>query len=162
MHIFLSKCLISIYFMGFHPFYVGITEINYNESSHSLEITLRFFTDDFENALSKHSDMNILLTHEDALQKYAPQIERYIKEKLEIILAGKKAHLNYVGSESDEEAIWTYLEVKNIREISEVLIRNEIFFELFDTQMHLVHFNVAGKKKSYQLNRRKPEAKFSR
>lgn len=161
MLIFLTSQLISIYLLVFHPFYVGITEVYYNKNSKSLEITLKLFTDDFENALSKHSGRNILLNCDEAIQKYAPLLESYINEKLGIRLAGQKAQLIYLGSEVDDEAIWNYLEVKNIGGLSEIIIRNEIFFEIFENQMHLVHFNVAGKKKSYQLNRRKPEATYS-
>ncbi|MCC5931701.1 MAG: hypothetical protein JJU28_20815 [Cyclobacteriaceae bacterium] len=162
MPIFLIRYLISIYLLGTHPFYVGITEINYNKNIDNLEITLRLFTDDFENALRNRSGLNILLSNEEALQKYSPLIESYIKEKLRVSFSDKAGEIIFLGSEIDDEAIWSYLEVKNIHGASDIIIRNEIFFELFDTQMHLIHFNIAGKKKSYQLNRKNPEAKFTR
>ena len=37
----------------FHPFYVSVTEVNQNVSEKTLEISCKFFADDFENILEK-------------------------------------------------------------------------------------------------------------
>ena len=62
----LSKCLFFL-FVSFafpkagdpspkaavHPFYVSVTEINQNAAEKSLEISCKFFADDFEQTLEK-------------------------------------------------------------------------------------------------------------
>src|SRR6218665_2646707 len=38
---------------AFHAFHTSLTEIQYNARDKSLEVTIRLFTDDLENALTK-------------------------------------------------------------------------------------------------------------
>ena len=43
-----------------HPFYIAMTDINFNKQDKALEVSVRIFTDDFESALRKHhSGINI-------------------------------------------------------------------------------------------------------
>ena len=50
----LYQWLIVAYTALIHPFFVSMTDINYNDNNKSLEISVRIFTDDLENTLRKY------------------------------------------------------------------------------------------------------------
>ncbi|HXL58320.1 MAG TPA: DUF6702 family protein, partial [Chitinophagaceae bacterium] len=52
--------LLMIAYVGLiHPFFVSMTDINYNSKEKELEISVRIFTDDFENTLRKYHSTKI-------------------------------------------------------------------------------------------------------
>ncbi len=55
MHIFLRNILIYICFfttlkanVSVHPFYVGVSEIEYDQSDSTIKVSIRLFTDDLQ------------------------------------------------------------------------------------------------------------------
>ena len=88
MWFILSKWLLALTFLSspkagekaaarkdIHPFYVSVTEINHNASEKSLEMSFKFFTDDFEHVLEKSNkaQLDILSDKEKAaFDKYIP------------------------------------------------------------------------------------------
>jgi len=134
-----------------HPFYVSVTEINYNKASRSLEIAFKAFTDDLETALKKKfqtpTDLLSLKDRELASRRLA----EYIMSRLGIRINDKPVSLKFLGFEQEREAIWSYLEAEPAPEPGKIEIVNSILYDSFDQQIHLVHVMVDGKRKSAKL-----------
>ena len=148
--ILFSKFLM-LFITNLHPFHVTVSEIYHNQKNHSLEITMKLFVDDFEKAINSNHDQELNL-YEDYNEKTARQfIASYIKGHFVITLNKKSISLNYLGSEIENDAIWCYLEAKEIGTIDDFQITSKILLDIYDDQMNLVHFEEKDKIKSFQL-----------
>ena len=106
---FLYTALFSL----FHPFYISMTDVNYNDKSHELEISVRIFTDDFENTLRKqHKEINIDIEHPSNQTQMNGFVNDYIQKHLFFTVNGKPMPISFSGYERENESIWTYLEIK--------------------------------------------------
>lgn len=135
----------------FHPFYISLTEIRYNQQSESLEIAQKIFWDDLEVALGDIHGIKVDFlnpTDRDALEEMA---KAYLLQKNEITVNGKKVTPQYLGFEIEEEAAWFYLEIKNVAKPQRVNIRNEVLLDHFEGQQNIVNFYVDKRPKSLIL-----------
>ncbi len=135
----------------FHPFYISLTEIRYNPTSQTLEISQKIFWDDLEIALGDVYDAQVdFLKPADkkALEKMA---ENYLLSNNQILINGKKINLSYLGYEIEEEAVWFYLESEKIPNPKNVEIKNDILLKHFEGQQNIVNFYKEKKPKSLIL-----------
>jgi len=135
-----------------HPFHVGVCEIFHNSDTQSLEISMKFFIDDFEVALQQNGYSDYILNDSSD----AEFINQYLKNRFIITVNKQKLSLKMVGFEIQEDAVLCYLEVKNIKEISQVEILNSVMMELFEDQINLTHFQYKGNMKSIQATKDQP------
>jgi len=150
----------SVFFLcSFHPFYVNVTDIKYDQKSKTLQISCRTFTDDLEKALEKSNSSSIDLLHPKDKDKADKLINAYIQKHLTISINGKKQVLNYIGYEQEEEAIWSYFEISNIGAPSSVNIESSILYDVEETQMGIVHIDINDNKQSSKLTN--PEKQLS-
>jgi hypothetical protein len=150
------SCLIS------HPLHVSVAEIEYDEKEKELEIMMRIFVDDLENAIRLHQrkgDLDVLNppsgTSTDNL------ISSYVHNHFKIALDGKDQAIRYLGQEIEGEALVCYLLVSNVKKWSTIEVGNSILCELFDDQSNLVHVTIGDKVKSMRLVRDKPTGRLS-
>ncbi|MBA4850577.1 DUF6702 family protein [Emticicia sp. BO119] len=136
----------------FHAFHTSLTEIQYNAREKSLEITIRLFTDDLENALTKlNNGQKIMIggknDNSDAV------LNKYIQQHFAIITPQKqKRPINYLGKELEGDATWVYIEIPESQVIKDHVLYNDLMQEMFDDQTNLVNFFYAGQKKTFLFN----------
>ena len=138
-------------FTAVHKYYISVTQINYVQDKQSVQITSRIFIDDFENLLRARYDENITLASGDELKTTDSYIEKYLTEKLEIVINNKKAKLNFIGKEYDVDIVKCYLEIEGITSIESMEIKNKVLFDLFDDQQNIVKTKINSKQKSFIL-----------
>ena len=152
------KLLFSVFISlisGFHPFHVSVCDIEHDPQTKALQISQRIFMDDLAVGLQTFHNMDYVDTYApEDVKKLDSLIGEYIKAKLFIVVDGKEAKLNYLGSELEGDARWCYLEVSNIASVSELDISNVILFETFTDQENIVHVKVKDALKSYKLNKK--------
>lgn len=144
---------------SFHPFYVTVTEINHNAADNNLEISCKIFTDDFETTLSKAYGVKIDLFNPKDKALVEKQIAEYVKKHLQLKLDSKAAKLEFVGFERENEAVWSYFQVSNTNAPKRIDIVNNLLYESFDEQIHLIHITVGANRKSTKL--KNPETNYS-
>lgn len=134
-----------------HPFYISVTEMNYNETSGSLEISCKVFTDDLQTALGKiyTEKPDLFLDKNKALAN--KQIAGYLGKHLSIKIDGQPFLPNFLGFERENEAAWSYLEATHTPEPKTIEITNSILYDSFNQQINLVHVTVKGQRKSAKL-----------
>jgi hypothetical protein len=139
----LYNFIISVFllFQGlFHPFYISLTEIKYRAGENTLEISQKVFWDDLELELTDLYKSKIDFLKPKDKADLNRKLKQYILLNNEIIVNGKKAELNYLGYEIEEDAVWFYLEAKQIPLPKKVEIRNSILHKHFDSQQNIINF----------------------
>ncbi|HWV33738.1 MAG TPA: DUF6702 family protein, partial [Dyadobacter sp.] len=106
----LSSLLLLTSFKPKHDYHVSVTQMQYNASSRSFEVSIRIFTDDLEKALSQsHSKQRFVIKDNDQNDRF---VEEYIRKSFVLTDSQKKNTLiKYVGKEQEADATWVYLEI---------------------------------------------------
>ena len=143
-----------------HPFYVSVSEINYNATDKTLEISCKVFTDDFETTLKNATKLPVDMYKPKDSAQLEGFISAYIQKHLQIKLDGKPVRIEYVGHELEEQSTWNYFQISNIAPPKKIEIFNDIFHESFDKQINIMHITVNGNRKSMKLDYPSTEAKF--
>ena len=143
-----------------HPFFVSMTDINYNENAKSLEISVRIFTDDFENTLRKYHTEKIDILHPADKEAMNGYVRDYIQQHLQLKINDKTVQLSFVGYEQQSESIWSYFEVNNVDTVNKVSIVNTLLHDYNTNQINMMHVKVKDKEQSEKLNYPEKEAVF--
>ncbi len=144
-----------------HPFFVSKVEINHNAKSKSVEITMKIFTDDFENTLKKYGKTTIDLTGTTQKEETDKVIDNYVKEKLKISIDNSPALLQYMGYEITKESVWVYFEVDNIAACKKMDIDCSLLYDYKKEQMNIIQAKANGKEENYKLDYPKSKISFS-
>ncbi|WP_255474038.1 DUF6702 family protein [Pontibacter qinzhouensis] len=137
-----------------HDYHASITDISYNPKTQRLEVAIKVFMDDLEDALSKKTKGKIVYSKaahvQQHLQAYLQQHLVFEQEK------GKPLQHHFLGSEAETDAVWAYVEVPVQHATLPLLVHNTVLMELFNDQMNIVNINSKGKTNSllFQKNDR--------
>ena len=136
-----------------HPIHLSICEIHHNPVSKKLEISLKIFTDDLEEALLMQGTPPQYIATDKERKEANQHIFRYIQEGFWIIENGKKVQLSWVGKELSEDlmAVWCYMESEPIGLSKNVIFKNCILMELFSDQKNILHAHWYDNKKQHEL-----------
>jgi hypothetical protein len=137
---------------GVHPFHVSTTEINFNATDKTLEITCKIFTDDFENILRKNYKTKVDLSDAKMKEAMDKLVSDYVKKNLQLKVDGKAIALSYLGFEMDGAAVNTYLQGEGITAVKKIEAVNSLMYDMFDDQISIMHVTVSGKRKSTKLD----------
>ncbi|WP_341226287.1 DUF6702 family protein [uncultured Arcticibacterium sp.] len=124
-----------------HDFHTSLTEMNYNPSSNSFEITMRVFTDDFQEAIEQSSGKKNIVLNDEAIE---PFVKKYINRHFAFVKGKEVKFANYLGIEAEPDASWIYLELPYSKELESYSILNTILMELFDDQNNLLNLLKDG------------------
>lgn len=146
---------IFMFFLGwkvlFHPFYLSLTEIRYNNTNQSLEIAQKIFWDDLEVALGNKNKTKVDFLNPKNKADLEKMVQAYLLEKNEIKVNGQTAKLSYLGFEIEEDAAWFYMEATNIPLPKKVEIKSDILMESFESQQNIINFYLDKSPKSLIL-----------
>jgi hypothetical protein len=135
-----------------HPFHIAVTEVNQNSKDKSLEISCKFFADDFEQVIEKNykTSLDITAGKDKALfDKYIPD---YINRHLMFTVDGKPSGLNYVGYQTEKESVHCFLNIANIGSVKKIDIANNLLHDFSTDQINIMHLTINGKRQSTSLN----------
>ncbi len=145
------KPLASLFIAVMHPFFVSVIDINHNEKEATIEISVRCFTNDLEKMIAADTKTTIDLSAPSQKNKGDALLKAYLTKRLNLSVNGNKSTLDYVGFEIQKESTWTYFEIKNIKQLSQLNVLCEILFGVNDQQINIFHVNAKGVRKSYEL-----------
>lgn len=143
-----------------HDYHASITDVTYNPKTQNLEVALRVFTDDLENALSVRNKSKVAYSSQsDKVKQYlADYVNASVSFELE---KGKPLKQRFVGSEEETDVVWLYFEVPVQRaSLSQLYVKNAVFTELFNDQMNVVNINYKGKTNSVLLQKNEVQKKL--
>jgi hypothetical protein len=135
-----------------HDFHTSIAEVNYNEKSQSLEVSLRVFTDDFELALGKANAIKEFRldnskTHNDLIKKYLETNFYFADAK------NQKLIPNFIGKELEGDVTWLYFEFPLKKSLKGFQIKNAVLTEIYEDQSNLVNIFYKKQKRTHLFKR---------
>ena len=155
-----------VLFLGFlfpnlHPFHSSVTEMTYNQTDQSWEISIRLFQDDLEQTISSNLGKKFRMVPGDAASEKV--LDAYLRKHFRFH-AGKQITTPYrwLGTEQQQDAIWVYLEIPTKSDLVGSYLENSIFLDEFDDQTNLVSWSFQGQKKSYLFRKTQEVQQLSR
>ena len=134
-----------------HKFYVSVTEVVYVKEKTSVQIITRIFIDDLENALRQRYNKHLTLAQENEAKEVEDYLQRYLKDKISIQINGKFVDYKFIGKEYDNDIVFCYLEIADVKDIKSFEISNKVLFESFDDQQNIVKLKIKDQNKSFIL-----------
>jgi hypothetical protein len=148
----LVQLIFSVLFSLAHPYYVSVVQIDHNAKEKSLEISVRVFTEDIEQALKKSSGANVNIIHPKDKAAADKIVYNYFQKHLRLTLNGKPVAFQYVGYELQSESVWSYFEVKNVDDVKKLDVFTDMLYDITDKQENIIQVKVNNKKDSYKLD----------
>lgn len=147
------------FWLSFHPIHLSITEIEHNEKSKALQMTMRIFIDDLELSIQKQTGDEELDLLEPGNGRTTDQlVKAYLADRVKMKVDKKQVKLNYLGHEIEGPAMICYVEIENIKKFSTIEVTNKVILETHDDQSNLVNVNYKEKVKSIRLTNDSPTA----
>lgn len=143
-----------------HPFYVSVTEFNHNQKENTLEISCKLFADDFENTLKTQYKTVVDISNPKDSGQVEKLVYDYLQKRLILKANGKPVVTQFVGFEKENEAVWCYLQVNNVTRLKKLEIINSLLYEMYDTQIGIMHAVSGGARKSIRLTHPNTNAVF--
>ena len=136
-----------------HEFHISKCQIEYSEPDSALQITLHLFIDDLEEALRKQGKDKLFIATEKEDKQAEAYLFEYLKERLELDVNEERASYTFIGKEPSEDlqAIWCYLEIPNLKMVSDLSVSNTLLLEVFEDQKNIVSVMGPNKKQGYFL-----------
>ncbi|MBB6612268.1 hypothetical protein H7F15_14555 [Pontibacter sp. Tf4] len=156
-----TLCLLCSLSAAAHDYHASITDVKFNPRTQSLQVAVKVFTDDLENALSKQSKRNV--TYSATSEQVKEQLVTYMATTMRFELSqGKPLKQHFVGSEAEADVVWIYFEVPvQAASLSQLYIRNAVLTELFDDQMNILNLDYKGKMHSSLFRKDETSKKFT-
>lgn len=140
-----------------HDFHSSFAEMYYNEKEKAFQVSLKLFSDDMENALTKFSKKRYLLGALGKDRSYDEVLVSYLEHKFRLVhkRKNKAVAIRYIGKEVGVESVTVYFEMPFEDRLQSYEIQNTIMFELFDDQVNIVLLQMAGRHKSFEFTKDK-------
>lgn len=145
---------------GWHPFYVSMTEIEYNSRERKLEISVRIFTDDLEKALAKECNCKTDLKISALKEPMKELVKTYLEKHLQLLPDGRALSFRFLGFENEEESTWSFLEADLPASPNHLTVKNNLLYRIQEKQSNLVRFKKEGFDKTIQLSYPDQEVRF--
>lgn len=142
-----------------HPYYVSVTEMEYNAGKKEIEISGKVFIDDLEYALKQEFKTNVSILNEADKKRNNELLNSFFQKHLKLAVDGKPVAFEFVGFQREEEAIWSFMVVKNVKPFKTVTVFNDLLYSFREDEVNIVHFKNKNERKSYRLTF--PDNKFS-
>ena len=142
-------------FLPQHNFYLSISEIIYKKDIQTFEISIRFFSDDFEKTMLNYNRTQIFDAGGTVLTSANSSISGYFKKHFAIYdERGKEIEYVFLGWETEKEVSWCYLEAHH-RKFEYLSVKNDFMTEIFNSQKNLVYLKFGKKETSVLLDKKK-------
>jgi hypothetical protein len=128
-----------------HKFHVSVAVLEFNPKTQAVEVVLRVYADDLENALSQHAKRPIKLDPAKS-REAGDLVMSYLRGQFELkSAAGKPVKFAWVGLEAQADMFWLYFKGKLPGGLSGAQLKNRVFCDLFEDQVNIVNSKLQGK-----------------
>ena len=131
-----------------HKIHVSVTNLEFNQPKQMVEIVIRVFTDDLENALSQRAKRVVKIDPATVGKdrQVIEQVTAYLRSNFELKnKAGRSVSLSWNGIEGQIDMFWIYVKGWMPGGLEGARMRNKIFCELFDDQVNIVNAKHQGR-----------------
>jgi len=153
--------IVSSFSLLKHPFYISVVDIKQDVKQQSLNISVRLFTNDLEDALRKITGKPIDVLNPKNKTETDSIVFQYIKKRLAIQLNGKLQVLHFIGYEREEESVWAYLEIHKVIKPKTLMVDAKLLYDFLPQQVNIVHAEINTIKKSSKVSNPESRIEFS-
>lgn len=144
-----------------HPFFVSITELEYNSKTKELGIATKFFPDDLEEALRKFSGKKYDVVAGEK-KSTGDAINSYFNKHVQVLINGKTRPLYFLGYEIEKEVIWVYYNSTKVNGVKSIEMISTLMYDYKAEHTNIIHIKMDEKRQSFKLNAPEQSAKLSR
>ncbi len=137
-----------------HPFHSTIISFDCNMKNKTIEITMKFFTNDLEKVIREMEGPDLIIDSKKSNYNIDSLIFTYIEKNLFLSIDDNKKQFLWVGKEIENDITWCYLEIVNIDNYSKISIQNKLFLSVFDDQLNICHFYCSDKPETIMLHKK--------
>lgn len=137
-----------------HEFHLSKCEIHYSQEDKALQISLRIFIDDLEEAIANVlQEENLKLCTSREVATADSIMIKYLADTFKISIDNRQKDLAYIGKEVSEDllAVWCYFEVPDIDPKQNIEVENKILIETFSDQSNLVSLQYSKEKQEHYM-----------
>ncbi len=153
--------LLIIFFAGgmanAHPFYVSLCQVDYDQETQALQISVKIFANDLLVSLGIEGENDINLGEENENPETDKFIYQYLQKHLSFEVNQKAANYSYIGKEMDKDVVWSYLEIENVKSLENIAVQCDLLVDEFDGQSNIIQVNKKGVIKNLLLNKNKTD-----
>lgn len=159
--LFTIAIMAATLFMGMsaHKFYFSRTLIEENNRENRIEITMRFFTDDLERALSTE-EKKIHFADDPYDPLFNHEVEQYIRNNFEIQINAVPRDYVFLGKQVESDITWCYMEINGFVPVNTLKVTNTCMFDLFSDQVNEVDIKFGGRQQRMTLVANRPSDLF--
>lgn len=143
-----------------HPLHVSIMQMDHNEETNTLEITLKAFIDDFELGLKDYSHTKVFLNDNEGNDSIDVIMEKFVRQMTSYKINGKTTELKWIGWELEKDEVFIYYEMALAKKVKSISVQNDLLMNEYLDQVNIVHLKYMGKNKSFLLEEKKSEKDF--
>lgn len=142
--------------VALHPFYVSVTNANFNAEAHTLECSTRIFTDDLEKAMDERGYGLLHLNSEKELAEADSLIGHYVTSCFTVVTDKGPRRLVYIGREYEDDGTYVYFQAEAITpRFKWVEINSNLLINSFPDQRNIVHVTKGESTHSLMLDAKK-------
>ncbi len=124
-----------------HKFYTSISKMEYNEQTHSWEIIMNVFIDDWEKSLSDFHVKKVTLNDKD--------IEAlsftYLKKTFQIKVGDQLLPIKMIGTKQENDVLKLYFECPQKKLSKNIQLSNVVMLESIEEQINIVNIRIKEK-----------------
>lgn len=143
LHYYISFLLFLQSSINIHPIYLSNTEIRYNKKDQQLEISLKLFADDLEQAILNNYKKKVEIGTDRENKDSENLLLQYVQKNFKIFVNNKEKQMLYIGKENgaknDFFAIFLYFEVKQVKSIKTIKIFNTLLIDENQNQLNFIN-----------------------
>lgn len=153
---------LSLILTALHPLHVSVTEIKFDAKDKELEITVRIFLDDLEEAIrQERKQASLDITNPGTGLTVDLLVSNYLTTRLTAKVDNKVVVIKYLGHEIEGDAIVVYAYAPNVKKLKTIDVHHTTITEVYEDQSNLVHITVGDKTRSLRLMRDTPDGKIA-
>lgn len=137
-----------------HVFYVSITRVKWNVDVARLDVSVRIFTDDLEEAIVAKGGPRLRLWTGQAHADRDRHVSDYLASRLVFRVNGVDRQLTYAGMEDALDATACLVQITGVDRVETIEVENRILIEMFDTQANVMRFEIGGERKYVNLSKK--------
>jgi hypothetical protein len=158
---FISMLAIPLLMGSSHPFFVTITEVEYNSKTKELGIATKFFPDDLEEALRKSTGKKYDIISGEK-KSTGDAINSYFSKHVQVLINGKPRQLSFLGYEIEKEVVWVYFNSTKVAGVKSIEVISSLMYDYKAEQTNIIHIKMDEKRQSFKLNAPSQSAKLAK
>ncbi|MET2984919.1 DUF6702 family protein [Aureibaculum conchae] len=144
-----------------HKFYISLIKVEFKPEQEAVQITMRIFIDDLQKVINETNDINIELAVKNEVKNSDELIIKYIEDNFYITINSKNTSYNYLGKEYDNDIVYLYLEITNIKKMNSIEVNDTMLMDYFPTQKNIIKLKANNSKKTLFLTKNKNKESYT-